>query len=632
MVTQAKAPAGGTRISGKWYRGGSFVPSPDRELEPTRYRKILEKSTRPRDPASTLPNVPPNFGRSVLPHLITFSGMQSTLSRSYRHADEALRDSIVNAHMMLNDPMIVEPLLARMTMTALYNWHLEVEDETDPRQKAMGDELTKMIEQIPYFTKYRQTLLWSIWFGRYGIENEWGMYKTSEGQRRYNVVNHVPIDGDKMLFRFDDGRGEYEAGQVGIRVSPALSPHDRIAGERRLEPTAEGLAYFLEPWERRHWVIHKHLIIDGHWEDPLSGGKIHGTGIRSFVYWLWYQKQEALAQLAEIVERTAQGVHLYWYPSGNDAALAEMEQVAREQAHTNTILLPRTPETDDYGYEHIPFNAGGVEILQKLIIDHFGHLIKRLIIGQTLSSEADATGLGSGLADLQESTMLQIAKCDSRNLEETLTRELVWVMRDFNFPRLRTVDVRFKIDTDASEPEKDLQAAQIVWDMGGRIKEADLMDKVGLSAPGEGDRVLQNPAILQQVRLAEQHVAQQQDGGAVAGLLPGGEPQPMEAGMEPEEPEQFQSGTISASSGGGTHGERQFGPDMYEMPSESIPADKAAEILEHGEVHGEPLTEKQRGLFGAAAKQGKRYVYRYFKPGQNYEVTLEDDGVAIEQN
>ena len=32
---------------------------------------------------------------------------------------------------------------------------------------------------------------------------------------------------------------------------------------------------------------------------------------------------------------------------------------------------------------------------------------------------------------------------------------------------------------------------------------------------------------------------------------------------------------------------------------------KAKEMLRHGEVHGEPLTEKQRGLFGLIAGGGR---------------------------
>lgn len=32
--------------------------------------------------------------------------------------------------------------------------------------------------------------------------------------------------------------------------------------------------------------------------------------------------------------------------------------------------------------------------------------------------------------------------------------------------------------------------------------------------------------------------------------------------------------------------------------SRSLSQEKAGEILRHGEVHGKPLTEKQKGLFG----------------------------------
>ena len=39
------------------------------------------------------------------------------------------------------------------------------------------------------------------------------------------------------------------------------------------------------------------------------------------------------------------------------------------------------------------------------------------------------------------------------------------------------------------------------------------------------------------------------------------------------------------------------------QPSSDIPAAKAKKILEDGEVHGKPLTDKQRGMFGAAASK-----------------------------
>lgn len=43
-----------------------------------------------------------------------------------------------------------------------------------------------------------------------------------------------------------------------------------------------------------------------------------------------------------------------------------------------------------------------------------------------------------------------------------------------------------------------------------------------------------------------------------------------------------------------------------DQPSAAIAPTKAKEILEHGEVHGKPLTEKQQGMFGAAAGKYRR--------------------------
>jgi hypothetical protein len=527
-----------------------------------------------------------------------FSGMQTTLSRSYRFSDEALRDSIQNAHMMLNDPMITEPLFQRMRMTSLNEWHLEVPDENDEEQKALKKELTSLVEKVPYFAKYRFAQLMAIWYGRYGIEHTYKQIRTPEGYRRYAIDKWTPVDGDKLVFRFDDGRGVYDPDQVGIRVSAALAPTDYIAGTRQLEPTADGLAYFLEPWEQRFYSIHKHLILDGHWEDPLSAGKIHGVGLRSFVYWLWYQKQEAMAQLSEIIEISASGVWIYWYPSGNDKAKQEVANVAQERAHTNVILMPRDPESDQYGVEQIPFNAAGVDVLNDLIRNTFSHLIKRLILGQTLSSEADATGLGSGLAELQSDTMRQIVKFDSVNQQETITRDLLWELRDRNFPRQRAIDVQFVIDTDTDEPERIMEAARGAWEMGAAIGEDMLMEKAGLSPPKPGDKVLQNPVILQQTRLAEQHLAKGGQGAEI------GQPDLLEQLMG-------DAGGDMPPEGGGMPGEQL--PE--DMPGEEVP--EPFELA--GGAQAGPVMNKKEG-----------FAYRYFRGG-NYHVQPADDGLVITQ-
>jgi hypothetical protein len=102
------------------------------------YEKVLQPNLRPRDPAQGINDAPPNFGRDPIPHVMTYSGLVTSLSKAYRYSDEALRHSLENAHAMLNDPVIAGPLFARQMMTALLNWSVVSEDDKDPELKRIG--------------------------------------------------------------------------------------------------------------------------------------------------------------------------------------------------------------------------------------------------------------------------------------------------------------------------------------------------------------------------------------------------------------------------------------------------------------------------------------------------------------
>src|SRR5690606_7306906 len=135
-----------------------------------------------------------------------------------------------------------------------------------------------------------------------------------------------PVNGDKLVFRYDDGSGEFDEDQVGIRVGQGFTEGSQVAKRWKVErinkvaATDQGLAYFLEHWERSLLAIHKHQIEDGAFEAPELAGSIHGVGIRSRIYWMWYQKQETLAWLMEYLERSAFGIEIWSYPAGNPQA------------------------------------------------------------------------------------------------------------------------------------------------------------------------------------------------------------------------------------------------------------------------------------------------------------------------
>lgn len=499
------------------------------------------------DPATKVPDAAPNFGREFLPPIVMFNGRQSTTSNVYRNPDEAIRHSIENARFMRADPAIMECLEARQRAVALLNWHLEPEDKDDPQQQQLVTDLTAILEEIERFTEYRRNLLEAIWYGRAATQNRWERRKI-RGEWRFCVAKGTPVNGDKLAFRFDDGSGKYDPDQIGIRVGGGFNQTDRLAGDRVIETTEFGQAYFLESWERTLLTVHKHMIEDGAFEDPLSAGRIHGVGVRDRIYWCWFQKQETMAQLMEVIERTGRGFTIYYFADGNKESYERMKKIAEEETATNIILMPRTgdPTMDPHGIDRIEPNTAGIEQLKSIIHEFFGHQIKRYILGQILSSESAATGLGSGVADLHQDTFMQIVQYDAVNLEETITRELVEHLKNLNFPWARDIRIKFKIDTKDSESDRKLQAYKTAWEMGAKIKTTDLMDIIGASMPDQDDEVLQNPALMQQ-----------QPGQQPGGIGPGGEMLGEDGQAAPEGSIEDMFGPIAGTlgSGGGFEGD-----------------------------------------------------------------------------
>lgn len=556
------APRGGTRIRGRNYKEGARIPSPVVE----QYARRLETPSRPTDPGRGLADTPPNLGRAPVPHVLTFQGIYTSLAKAYQVADAAILHNREYAEMMRLDDVVTGPLFARQQMTAMLNWDIEPEDASNPALAAIAREIRENIGRIENFVEYKRNCLEAIWYGRYGIQNKWRVFYDRANKRRYGIEKWVPLHGDKLVFRYDDGTGTYDENQIGIRVSPVLARKDALAGNRQIEYTPDGTATFLEPWERSLLTIHKYMVCDSAYESPMSGGSIHGTGVRHFLYWTWYAKQETFAQLMELMERTASGITVYRYPYGNDEARAKVEAVAQQQAHTNVLLMPSDPEDPDaYAIEVIPTAQQGIDALHDLIHNYFNDQITRFILGQTLSRKSDATGLGSGVADLHEDSMLQIIQYDAYSLEQTLTRELVHNLVRYNYPKYAQHDFKFVISTKQAATDERLAAMRQLYDMGVKLRTADLLDIVGVSLPKGSEDF---------VSLEQQQQAQGM--GANMGLQMGAEAADMGSGFAPDSgglPPQINSPT---DNGGG------------QAPPTADPAELFAPVL----------YARQLGLFG----------------------------------
>ena len=470
------------------------------------------------DPSQVIPGAPPNHGDFILPHVTTFQGVVSTISRVYRPSDEAIKDSLENARFMRNDLTVMECLEQRQRSTALLDWHLEPEDESDKQAQWLVEQVTPIVNQIPRFVQYRENLLNAIWYGRYAISNQY-RWKMIRGQRRLVVEDWLPVNGDKIVFRYDDGSFVYDPNQVGIRVGAGYTTQENLATRwdqdrhRKVEATDYGLAYFLDPWERAFLTIHKHQIEDGEYEEPTHAGRIHGLGVRSKIYWTWFQKQEALSFLMEFLERSAFGIEMWYYPWGNPAAEATTRKAAEERIGQgrNIILVPRPlgEEGQNYGVERIEPGMAGADVLKDILVTYFGHLIKRYILGQTLTTEAESTGLGSNLASVHLDTYLQIIRYDAVNLQETLTRDLIEVIVKQNWPQYADNKIKFVIETEAPDVEAKLAAWKDAFEMGLPLKASDVYELIAAEPPEAADEVLENPQIGEAAAQQEQMQAQQ---------------------------------------------------------------------------------------------------------------------------
>ena len=450
-------------------------------------RKVLKQN--PQEKRLELAETP-------VPHVATFQGFANTLARTYWTTDEAIKAAWENARFMKNDLAVMECVEMRRRSVALLEWHVVPDDNTDKELRKAARTVERIVKRTPRFLQLRENLLYALWYGKYGVQLQWGQTLV-DGAPRFYIHNWIPVNGDKIVYRVMEGT-PYEKERVGIRIGfNELELDEKYNGQ--IGPTDRGMAYFLTDAQRDRFIVHRHMVEDGDYDDPYSGGSIFGVGIRSRIYWTWYLMKETLAWLMEYIERSATGFEIWYYPAGNEKAREAIRRAAEDRVgHSGNIVLVPQMEGQNgqaYSMQRIEPSMGGAQVCMNIVKEFFQHQIKRYILGQTLTTEAGGTGLGSNLATIHLETYLQIIKYDAINLEETLTRELIDKVRKFNFPHLDEGSLQFRIETDEIDHQDRLNSIRTLYDMGVPVAQSQALSAAGMTAPQDDEPVLINPAI-----------------------------------------------------------------------------------------------------------------------------------------
>lgn len=226
------------------------------------------------------------------------------------------------------------------------------------------------------------------------------------------------------------------------------------------------------------WIVHKH---------QAKSGYLSRSGLFRVLAWPYLFKNFATRDLAEFLEIYGLPIRLGKYPSGAERDEKDtLLQAVTMIGHAAAGIIPQGMEID------FKEAAKGAADPYAFMIDWAERSESKAILGQTLSAESKSTGLGSGVASLQSEVRDDIKVADARQLEGTLTSQLVFNLlalnRGIRDPRRVP---RFRFDTGKPEDLKMLsESLPPLVKIGMRIPANWVNEKARIPLPKDGESVL----------------------------------------------------------------------------------------------------------------------------------------------
>ncbi len=454
----------------------------------------------------------------VIPPQYSFAGVYNSQSQVFRTwQDEAQRNSLTDALAMWRDPFMRGLLKRRMMPVINLPWSLEVDDPKDPEQKAIAEDLTRIVEATPDWGYFLLSVMYSLWYGRAAAQCDYG-HEEINGERRVIITNHRPVQGDKFVTHW--------SGLPAVLIYGGFDPGAN--NKHNLFSSDRGLALLLaDPYFRERFVYAEFEPTDKDWLfEPEMAAAIHGDGLRSQCYWSWWLRQELISYMTDGLQRiSANGMIYAYYPSGNQAAQEAVIQALKELIRDNVAAFPREPGTEgNQGplIERIEPSGIAYDILEKFI-SHIEGIITQMFLGQQSDTSQQQY---AGAVESQEKQVSLIVRYDSNNLAQVLTKEFLKVVIRFNrwvyrgrtyFGQNLPFRIRFKFQLAPIDVKERIENAIRLLQANVPIDLEQVRDVAGFSAPRDDAQIPGQPP----GRFGEQPANGQQPPGAPNGQTNG---------------------------------------------------------------------------------------------------------------
>lgn len=193
----------------------------------------------------------------------------------------------------------------------------------------------------------------------------------------------------------------------------------RLSMDRRQLRLADGSPDGAEPISMG-WILHQHT--------KVKTGYLGRMGLFRVLVWPFLYKAYSIGDFAEFLETYGLPIIVGKYMAGaTGEEKASLMRAVTALGHDARAIMP-----DGMSLEINKITGGGEGSHHINMVAWADSAQSKAILGQVLSAEAKATGMGSGVADLHAEVRHDILAADARQIAGTLTRDLVYPLLVLN--------------------------------------------------------------------------------------------------------------------------------------------------------------------------------------------------------
>lgn len=173
------------------------------------------------------------------------------------------------------------------------------------------------------------------------------------------------------------------------------------------------------------------------------------------------------------------------------ATQSDINTLITAVANIGTDAAAILPKSMDIQFEQLAKTSDGGDKVFMGLADWLDRQVSKAVLGQTATTDAISTGLGSNTASVHNEVRTDIQIADGRQLSNTLNRDLVRPFVDLNYgPQAKYPRIKIEV----IEPEDIAGLADALSKLvplGLRVGASTIRDKLGLPDPDDDEEMLQ---------------------------------------------------------------------------------------------------------------------------------------------